>query len=130
MKIKQSNLKLNEIKPEIKNVLSVENKDNYSNINANQQQEPISTEIIQKILYLYTLSKNSGEEIENNIYKSLTSIKYTLFNLLIENEELDIDSQYGLNPFIKAKEKINKISKLNKNVKQNMSNSQLKKKLK
>ena len=66
MKIKQSNLKLNEIKPEIKNVLSVENKDNYSNINANQQQEPISTEIIQKILYLYTSSKNSGEEIENN----------------------------------------------------------------
>ena len=126
----ENDLKINELKPEIKNDPLPENKTYYFNMNNNQNQEPISTEILQKILYLYSLSKNSGEKIENNISKSLTSIKYNLFESFTENDELDNDSESHLNPFIKVKEKINKISKLNIKTKQNMSNSELKEKIK
>ena len=105
---------------EIINTKEIEN--NFPN-----NEENISTELIQKILHLYSSNLKSGTKLENNISNSLCSNKYILFDILNES---DIDAEF-CNPYtIKTQYLINKIQKINKTTQSALTNSELKQKIK
>ena len=90
-------------------------------------EESTSTELIQKILYLYSSNSKSISEIENNISKSLCSNKYMLFDFL---KESDIYKEFYNPNIIKTQYLTNKIQKINKSARSTLTNSELKQKIK